>query len=385
MVAVDGVVFFQVLDPAKAAYEVSDLYTRDHGALDHQPAHRHGLDGPRRDPVEARRDQHPAARRGRQCDRELGREDHSGRTARHPAATGHRQRDDPADEGRAREARRRSSKRKARASPRSCAPRAKSRARSCPPRALGKRRSAKPRRANAPPRPKPRRPRRSATRSSRGSAQAINYFIAQKYVEAIAEFARSPNAKTILFPVEATQLIGTLGGIGELAKEAIGGSLRRVARRAEPKPCRAFRIATHERTSIPDWLWLIGGVVLLIAEVIAPGFFLMFIGAAAIATGLLALAASDRRRRCSSRCSRSSRSWPSGSAGGGLMRRATTTRATLCSTTASDGCSAGWSSWSSQSMPMAAGCALATANGPRAAAPPQSAIACGSSMSTAIA
>jgi regulator of protease activity HflC (stomatin/prohibitin superfamily) len=56
-----------------------------------------------------------------------------------------------------------------------------------------------------------------------GSAQAINYFIAQKYVEAVAEFARSPNAKTILFPVEATQLIGTLGGIGELAKEAIAG------------------------------------------------------------------------------------------------------------------------------------------------------------------
>src|SRR3954449_7758398 len=56
-----------------------------------------------------------------------------------------------------------------------------------------------------------------------GSTQAINYFIAQKYVEAVAEFARSPNAKTILFPVEATQLIGTLGGIGELAKEAIGG------------------------------------------------------------------------------------------------------------------------------------------------------------------
>src|SRR4029079_15147466 len=56
-----------------------------------------------------------------------------------------------------------------------------------------------------------------------GSAQAINYFIAQKYVEAGAEFARSPNAKTILFPVEATQLIGTLGGIGELAREAIAG------------------------------------------------------------------------------------------------------------------------------------------------------------------
>ncbi|WP_293880172.1 SPFH domain-containing protein [Sphingomonas sp.] len=53
-----------------------------------------------------------------------------------------------------------------------------------------------------------------------GSAQAINYFIAQKYVEAVALFATSPNAKTILFPVEATQLIGTLGGIGELARDA---------------------------------------------------------------------------------------------------------------------------------------------------------------------
>ena len=55
-----------------------------------------------------------------------------------------------------------------------------------------------------------------------GSAQAINYFIAQKYVEAVGKFATSPNAKTILFPVEATNLIGTLGGIGALAKEAFG-------------------------------------------------------------------------------------------------------------------------------------------------------------------
>jgi regulator of protease activity HflC (stomatin/prohibitin superfamily) len=55
-----------------------------------------------------------------------------------------------------------------------------------------------------------------------GNAQAINYFIAQDYVKAISQFATSPNAKTILFPVEATQLIGTLGGIGELAKQALG-------------------------------------------------------------------------------------------------------------------------------------------------------------------
>ncbi|MGB5021770.1 SPFH domain-containing protein [Sphingorhabdus sp.] len=53
-------------------------------------------------------------------------------------------------------------------------------------------------------------------------SQAINYFVAQKYVEAISQFATSPNAKTILFPLEATQLMGTLGGIGELAKEVMG-------------------------------------------------------------------------------------------------------------------------------------------------------------------
>lgn len=40
----------------------------------------------------------------------------------------------------------------------------------------------------------------------------------------------------------------------------------------------------------PEWLWLIGGVVLLIAEVIAPGFSLIFIGAAAILTGVAAFA-----------------------------------------------------------------------------------------------
>lgn len=57
---------------------------------------------------------------------------------------------------------------------------------------------------------------------SSSGVQAINYFIAQKYTEVIGKFATSPNAKTILFPVEATQLIGTLGGIGELAREALG-------------------------------------------------------------------------------------------------------------------------------------------------------------------
>jgi regulator of protease activity HflC (stomatin/prohibitin superfamily) len=52
--------------------------------------------------------------------------------------------------------------------------------------------------------------------------QALNYFVAQKYTEAVAGFANSPNAKTILFPIEATQLIGSIGGIGELVRDALG-------------------------------------------------------------------------------------------------------------------------------------------------------------------
>jgi len=56
--------------------------------------------------------------------------------------------------------------------------------------------------------------------ASSGS-QAINYFIAQEYTKAVAKFAESPNAKTILFPIEATQLVGSLGGIGELLGDAL--------------------------------------------------------------------------------------------------------------------------------------------------------------------
>jgi regulator of protease activity HflC (stomatin/prohibitin superfamily) len=68
-----------------------------------------------------------------------------------------------------------------------------------------------------------------------GSSQAINYFVAQKYVEALGKFATSPNAKTILFPLEATQLMGTLGGIGELAKEVWGEARPKIQAAAKAK------------------------------------------------------------------------------------------------------------------------------------------------------
>ncbi len=56
---------------------------------------------------------------------------------------------------------------------------------------------------------------------ARGDVQAINYFVAQKYVDAIKDIASADNQKVIFMPLEASSLIGTLGGIGELAKEAM--------------------------------------------------------------------------------------------------------------------------------------------------------------------
>ncbi|MCK7613084.1 SPFH domain-containing protein [Roseibium sediminicola] len=55
-----------------------------------------------------------------------------------------------------------------------------------------------------------------------GNVQAINYFVANKYVEAFKELANSRNQKTLILPMEATSLLGALSGIGEIAKEAFG-------------------------------------------------------------------------------------------------------------------------------------------------------------------
>ncbi|MEE4379091.1 MAG: SPFH domain-containing protein [Candidatus Competibacteraceae bacterium] len=54
---------------------------------------------------------------------------------------------------------------------------------------------------------------------SKGDVQAINYFIAQRYVDSLAQFAQSPNQKLVFMPLEASSVIGALGGIGELAKQ----------------------------------------------------------------------------------------------------------------------------------------------------------------------
>ena len=57
---------------------------------------------------------------------------------------------------------------------------------------------------------------------ARGDLHAINYFIAQRYTEALEKVAAAPNQKLVLMPLEAGSLIGALGGIAELTKEALG-------------------------------------------------------------------------------------------------------------------------------------------------------------------
>jgi regulator of protease activity HflC (stomatin/prohibitin superfamily) len=54
-----------------------------------------------------------------------------------------------------------------------------------------------------------------------GNTNALNYFVAQKYIEALKEFATSPNQKVFFLPVEASSLIASVGGIAELAKDAM--------------------------------------------------------------------------------------------------------------------------------------------------------------------
>ncbi len=55
---------------------------------------------------------------------------------------------------------------------------------------------------------------------AKGDVQAVNYFVAQKYVEALKDMASADNHKVIMMPLEASNVIGSVAGIAELAKEA---------------------------------------------------------------------------------------------------------------------------------------------------------------------
>jgi regulator of protease activity HflC (stomatin/prohibitin superfamily) len=58
---------------------------------------------------------------------------------------------------------------------------------------------------------------------SKGNVQAINYFVANNYVKALEALAQSPNQKVLMMPVDATSILGSIGGIAEIARETFGG------------------------------------------------------------------------------------------------------------------------------------------------------------------
>ena len=70
----------------------------------------------------------------------------------------------------------------------------------------------------------------------KGDIQALNYFVAQKYTEALAKIGSAPNSKIILMPFEASSLIGSLGGIGAIARDVFGDGATNPSRSSARPP-----------------------------------------------------------------------------------------------------------------------------------------------------
>lgn len=58
----------------------------------------------------------------------------------------------------------------------------------------------------------------------KGNINAINYFLGQKYLDALKEIGTAENSKMVMLPIEATNILGSIAGIGEIAKESLGKS-----------------------------------------------------------------------------------------------------------------------------------------------------------------
>jgi hypothetical protein len=74
---------------------------------------------------------------------------------------------------------------------------------------------------------------------AKGDVAALNYFIADKYIKAFGQIADSPNQKIIMLPIEAMNVLGSLAGIGEIAKATFGetaATAAATARRASSVP-----------------------------------------------------------------------------------------------------------------------------------------------------
>src|SRR5690348_13529514 len=81
-----------------------------------------------------------------------------------------------------------------------------------------------------------------------GSTNALNYFLGQKYVEAFGQLANGPNQKFVILPMESAGLLGSIAGIAELTKEAIS---QQVSNAATPSRTRAGSVPPAGTTAPP--------------------------------------------------------------------------------------------------------------------------------------
>ncbi|MGY8996196.1 MAG: SPFH domain-containing protein [Alphaproteobacteria bacterium] len=90
----------------------------------------------------------------------------------------------------------------------------------------------------------------------RGDMQAINYFVAQKYVDALKALADAPNQKILFVPVESAGMIGALGSVTEIVREAFGGggstTRQSTTQQSSASTARTSAPRTRSAASVPE-------------------------------------------------------------------------------------------------------------------------------------
>ncbi len=133
---------------------------------------------------------------------------------------------------------------------------------------------------------------------AKGDVAALNYFIADRYIKAFGEIARSPNQKIIMLPIEADQRARLArrhrrdrqGDVrhrwcrsGQRGGATLGAELGRHAEQL------ARNAMWDMLVKLGPWNWLIVGLVLMALELVAPGVFLLWLGLAALLVGIISL------------------------------------------------------------------------------------------------
>jgi regulator of protease activity HflC (stomatin/prohibitin superfamily) len=80
-----------------------------------------------------------------------------------------------------------------------------------------------------------------------GNIQAINYFVANNYVNALTELAKAPNQKVLMLPIDAAGILGALGGIAEITRDAFSGKPQGAPAQRDSGLVERLESVSHER------------------------------------------------------------------------------------------------------------------------------------------